>query len=187
MNSDNQSLVKRKTGYSTLLCYRKSVVVYDLTYHFCARFLDKRDRTYDQMIQAARSGKQNIVEGYVDAATSMEVALKLLNIARGSLQELIEDYRDYLRTRNLEIWEQDSDKVKYMRELGKKQDSSDYFINLAENRNDETIANMAIVLINQADVLIYKYIEFISAKFIKEGGFREKLTRVRIAERNNHR
>ena len=183
MMSDKEQLVPRKTGYSTLLCYRKTIIIYDLTYYFCARFLDKRDRTVDQMIQAARSGKQNIVEGYIDSSTSKEMALKLLNVARGSLQELIEDYRDYLRTRNLQIWDPESEKVRYMRQLGKQNYKSDYYIKLAESRTDETIANMAIVLINQADSLLYSYIGFVSDKFVKEGGFREKLTRVRLSER----
>ena len=79
--------------YTKLLCYQKAVVIYDLTFHFCNRFIAKSDRTFDQMVQAARSGKQNIVEGYTDATTSFEIAIKLYNIARGSLKELLEDYR----------------------------------------------------------------------------------------------
>ena len=79
-----------------MLFYKKAVTIYDLTFLFCARYIDKRDRTYDQMVQAARSGKQNIVEGYVDGATSLEMCLKLLNVARGSLMELLEDYEDYI-------------------------------------------------------------------------------------------
>ncbi len=89
--------INLNTNYHKLLCYQKSVVVYDLTYHFCSRFIDKHDRTYDQMIQAARSGKQNIVEGYGDMATSKEMGIKLFNVARASLMELAEDYGDYLR------------------------------------------------------------------------------------------
>lgn len=169
--------------YTRLLCYQKSVVVYDLTYHFCARFLDKRDRTYDQMIQAARSGKQNIVEGYVDSPTSTEMSIKLYNIARGSLNELLEDYKDYLRTRKLELWSMSSDKVAYVRKLGKEHNESEYFVNLAESRNDETIANIAIVLIYQADMLLKSFIDSEIKHFSKSGGFREKMTHIRLKNR----
>ena len=90
--------------YRNLIAYRKAVVIYDLTYHFCERFISIGDRTKDQMIQAARSGKQNIVEGKAASLTSAETHLNLLGVARSSFQELLEDYIDYLRTRNLRIW-----------------------------------------------------------------------------------
>ena len=94
-------------GYRNLLSYRKAEIVYDATVYFCSRFLDKRDRTYDQMIQAARSGKQNIVEGSMASATSKEMEIKLTNVARASLEELLTDYRDFLRTRRLAEWPKD--------------------------------------------------------------------------------
>lgn len=172
------------SSYSSLLCYKKAVVIYDLTYHFCTRFIDKRDRTYDQMIQAARSGKQNIVEGYTDASTSYEVALKLYNIARGSLKELLEDYHDYLRTRNLRLWELGSKENRAMRQLGKRELDSAYYLNLAESRSDETIANMLIVLLYQEDVVLKNFIESEGSRFATEGGFREKLSRIRLIERD---
>jgi four helix bundle suffix protein len=172
------------SSYSSLLCYKKAVVIYDLTYHFCTRFIDKRDRTYDQMIQAARSGKQNIVEGYTDASTSYEVALKLYNIARGSLKELLEDYHDYLRTRNLRLWELGSKENRAMRQLGKREFDSAYYLNLAESRSDETIANMLIVLLYQEDVVLKNFIESEGSRFATEGGFREKLSRIRLSERD---
>ena len=170
-------------NYETLICYQKAVIIYDLTFHFCSRFLDKRDRTCDQMIQAARSGKQNIVEGYTDASTSYEVALKLYNIARGSFKELLEDYRDYLRTRGLREWSVDSEQTKAMRKIGKEQLESNYYIQLAESRTDEVIANMLIVLLHQEDVVLVNFIEKEGEHFKQEGGFREKLTRIRLAER----
>ena len=169
--------------YSRLLCYQKSVIIYDLTYHFSTRFIDKHDRTFDQMIQAARSGKQNIVEGYVDSPTSTEMSIKLYNTARGSIAELLEDYKDYLRTRNLEIWDITSDKVEYMRKLGKERTESEYFIKLAECRDDETIANMAIVLIHQAETLLKKFIDSEIMRFSQDGGFREKMTKIRLQSR----
>ena len=171
-------------NYSSLLCYKKAVVIYDLTYHFCARFIDKKDRTYDQMVQAARSGKQNIVEGYTDASTSYEVALKLYNIARGSLMELLEDYHDYLRTRNLRLWELGSKENRAMRELGKRELDSAYYLSLAESRSDETLANMIIVLLHQEDVVLKSFIESEGRRFSAEGGFREKLLRIRLSERD---
>lgn len=172
------------SNYSKLLCYQKTVVIYDLTFHFCNRFLDKRDRTFDQMIQAARSGKQNIVEGHADMSTSKESGLKLFNVARGSILELLEDYKDYLRVRNMRLWEDDSVEMKTMAQLGVEHSDSNYFISLAESRSDEVIANMAIVLIRQALSLITKYIDKVSENFAKEGGFRERMTQVRLNTRN---
>ena len=170
-------------NYETLICYKKAVVIYDLTYHFCKRFIDIKDRTHDQMIQAARSGKQNIVEGYTDASTSYEVALKLYNIARGSFKELLEDYRDYLRTRGLCEWSVDSEQTKAMRKIGREHIDSSYYLNLAESRTDEVIANMLIVLLGQEDILLANFIEKEGERFKQEGGFREKLTRIRLSER----
>ena len=148
-----------------------------MTYHFCEKYLKRGDRTIDQMVQAARSGKQNIVEGMAVGETSKETMLKLLNVARASLQELLADYEDYLRVRKLRIWESDSVEVKAMRQLGLEHDDSKYFLELATSRNDEVVANMIIVLIQ-------RYYDWQYNKFIKEGGFREKLTKERLAERN---
>ena len=166
--------------YRNFIAYRKAVVIYDLTYHFCERFITLGDRTKDQMIQAARSGKQNIVEGKAASLTSAETHLKLLGVARSSFQELLEDYIDYLRTRNLRIWETESKEVEAMRELGIKHRDSKFFIELAEARNDEVIANMTIVLLYQEDVLLRKHIEKQIKRFVDEGGFKESLTKARI-------
>ena len=170
--------------YERLLCYKKAKIIYDLTFHFCSRFIDKRDRTHDQMIQAARSGKQNIVEGYVDSATSYEVALKLYNIARGSLRELYEDYKDYIATRGLRLWEGSSTEVMAMRKLGKEHDDVEFFLELDKKRDDEVIANMLLVLLRQEDLLLSNFIESEAKRFSVEGGFREKLTRIRLEKRN---
>ena len=169
--------------YCNLIAYRKAVVIYDLTYHFCERFIAIGDRTKDQMIQAARSGKQNIVEGKAASLTYAEMHLNLLGIARSSFQELLEDYFDYLRTRNLRIWETDSKEVEAMRELGVKHRDSKFFIELAETRNDEVIANMVIVLLHQEDVLLRKHIEKQISRFVDEGGFRESLTKARTEKK----
>ena len=169
--------------HSTLKGYRKAEVIYDMTYYFCAKYLKYGDRTIDQMVQAARSGKQNIIEGMAVGETSKEMLLKLLYVAKGSLQELLADYEDYLRTRHLRQWESDSVEVKTMRKLGLEHDNSDYFLSLADTRNDEVVANMIIVLIHQADTLIDRYYKYQYNKFLKEGGFREQLTRERLANR----
>ena len=137
--------------YRDFTAYQKAVIIYDLTYHFCNRFIGYGDRTKDQMIQAARSGKQNIVEGKAASLTSYETHLKLLNVARASFQELLVDFEDYLRTRKLQIWEADSAKVKAMRELGIKHNSPDFFIRLAEERdNKETKIILSFIVIKGA-------------------------------------
>ena len=165
--------------YRNLIAYRKAVVIYDLTYYFCERFITVGDRTKDQMVQAARSGKQNIVEGKAASLTSAETHLKLLGVARSSFQELLEDYLDYLRTRKLRIWETSSKEVEAMRELGLSHTNSKFFLELAESRNDEVIANMAIVLLYQEDVLLRKHIEKQIKRFVDDGGFRESLAKAR--------
>ncbi len=172
-------------SYRTFLAYRKAEIIYDITYYFCNKYLNRGDRTIDQMVQAARSGKQNIVEGKEAARTSYETLLKLLNVARASLQELLVDYEDYLRVRNLRQWSVDSVEVAAMRKLGREHSDGSYFLSLAQSRNDEVVANMVIVLICQADVLLNRYLQKQEEKFIKEGGFREKLTRERVAYRKN--
>ena len=170
-------------GYRKLKAYRKAEVIYDLTYYFCNKYLKLGDRTIDQMVQAARSGKQNIVEGNEVAETSAETMLKLLGVARGSLQELLVDYEDYLRVRNMRLWADDSKEVSAMRNLGKEHEDGAYFLALAQTRSDEVVANMVIVLIYQADALLNGYIKRKYRDFLKEGGFREKLTRERKQNR----
>ena len=113
-----QNFIPPHGGYEELLSFQKARVVYDATVCFCERFLQKRDRTVDQMVQAARSGKQNILEGSQVSGTSKEGEIKLLNVARASLEELLEDYRDFLRVRNAPLWEKDSKEARFVRRLG---------------------------------------------------------------------
>ena len=177
-------LVQPNRNYTSLLCYQKALVIYDMTYYFCERFLDKRDRTHDQMLQAARSGKQNIVEGTVDKSSSYEMMIKLLNVSRGSHMELLEDFHDYLRVRKLRLWEAASKEVAAMRRLGTEHSESDFFINLAVTRSDETIANMIIVLLHQAETLTMRYIRHIEEEFREQGGIKEKMYAVRVKARD---
>ena len=184
MERKNTNTINLSSDYKRLLCYQKAVVVYDLTYHFCSRFLKSGDRTIDQMIQAARSGKQNIVEGYGNLGTSKEMGIKLLRVSHGSHMELLEDYYDYLRVRGMRIWDRESKEAKAMSELGKTNSDSQYFVSLAESRTDETIANMTIILIKQCMILTQKYIERTIENFTHEGGFREKMTKIRLDTRS---
>ena len=172
-------------SYRTFLAYRKAEVIYDMTCYFCRKYLKCGDRTIDQMVQAARSGKQNIIEGKEAARTSYETLLKLINVARSSLQELLADYEDYLRVRQLRKWGKESKEAVAMRKLGVEHKDSAFFLSLAESRSDEVVANMVIVLICQADVLLDRYLHKQEEKFVKEGGYREKLTRERVAYRQN--
>lgn len=171
-------------SYRRLKVYRKAEIIYDLTFYFCGKYLRKGDRTIDQMVQAARSGKQNIIEGNEVANTSTETFLKLLDVAQGSLQELLADYEDYLRVRNLRLWSPISKEVTAMRKLGIEHEDSAYFLSLAQTRSDEAVANMVIVLIYQADTLLNGYFRKRYNDFLQEGGFRERLTRERLAHRN---
>jgi four helix bundle protein len=111
-------------GYEKLISFQKARVVYDGTALFCRRFLQKSDRTHDQMVQAARSGKQNILEGCQASGTSKEAEIKLVNVARASLEELPEDYRDYLRMRSLRLWAKDSKEALFVRKLGARKHTS---------------------------------------------------------------
>ncbi len=174
-------------SYRRLKVYRKAEIIYDLTFYFCGKYLRKGDRTIDQMVQAARSGKQNIIEGNEVANTSTETFLKLLDVAQGSLQELLADYEDYLRVRNLRLWSPRSKEVTAMRKLGIEHEDSAYFLSLAQTRSDEVVANMVIVLIYQADTLLNGYFRKRYNDFLQEGGFRERLTRERLAHRNKEK
>ena len=176
------NLIPKTGDYKKLLTYKKAEIIYDLTYYFCQTYLSKGDRTVDQMIQAARSGKQNIVEGSAASGTSKETEIKLTNVAKASLQELLIDYEDYIRTRNLNLWEKDSVQALKMRELGKTQ-TSNYFLEIAKTRTPETIANMTICLIHQEDYLLEKQIDKLSKDFLEKGGFKEQMYKARKENR----
>ena len=179
-----ENIIRNRGDYRQLLCYRKAEAIFDITYFFTHKFLHVNDRTIDQMVQAARSGKQNIIEGYAAGATSAEGELRLLNVAKSSLKELLADYEDYLRTRKLRQWEEDSVEFAKAQELGREHDDSEFWMEIVSSRSDETIANIAVVLLHQTDYLLYRFMEKLSSRFVGEGGFREKLSRVRKYERN---
>ena len=166
--------------------YKVSKIIYDITYLFTRRFLSARDRTTDQMVQAARSGKQNIVEGSKAATTSMETQLKLTNVAKASLQELLEDYEDYLRVRELTIWDKDSEKALQTRKFCATHLDDAYYREAVKVRSDETVANIAIILIHQADVLLQGLINRQQSDFLAQGGIREQMSQARRQWRSTH-
>lgn len=176
-------LIPRKGNYKQLLSYQKSEAIFDITYYFCHNFLKRGDRTVDQMIQAARSGKQNIVEGCAASSTSSKTEIRLISVAKASLHELLEDYEDYLRTRNHRQWEKDSVELNVMRKLGREHNDAAFFMNIVRTRPPETIANMAIVLIKQTDFLLYRQLQRLANDFLKEGGFSERMANFRRKSR----
>lgn len=175
-----EELISRRTDYRKLLSYQKAEALYDITFHFCHTFLRQSDRTTDQMIQAARSGKQNIVEGCTASATSTETELKLYNVAKASLQELLVDYEDYLRVRGLAQWSNDSPELLKVRNLGREHNDSAFWLGEVRGGDAQLTANTAIVLIRQIDFLLYRHLKTAEQKFIDSGGFREKMYRMRI-------
>ena len=180
-----ERILPPRGDYKTLLSFQKSEVVYDITFRFAHKFLSKGDRTIDQMIQSARSGKKNILEGSKAALTSKETEIKLTNVARASLEELLDDYKDFLRARDLKLWEKDSKQAQYVRTLGRKtpQSYEDYREHV-ETRSPEIVANIAICLIHQTNYLIDQQLKRLEQDFLETGGLRERMTRARINYRN---
>jgi four helix bundle suffix protein len=174
-------------GYENLLSFKKARVVYDGTALFCGRFLRRSDRTCDQMVQAARSGKQNILEGSQASGTSKEMEIKLINVARASLEELLEDYRDYLRVRALRLWQKDSKEALFVRKLGaRKNESYESYRTYLESRPAEVVANILICLIHQTNYLLDRQLRQLEKAFVEQGGLRERMIRARLKERSKH-
>lgn len=181
MLEDPTNFLPAGGNYQDLLSYRKSEIVYDFTFRFCERFLKRGDRTIDQMVQAARSGKQNIAEGSKASITSTEMELKLTNVARASLEELLLDYQDYLRVRDFPLWEKDSKEALYTRKLGKTgNESYETYRSYMDTRPPEVLANIAICLIHQANYLLDQQIRRLEKDFLEKGGLRENMTRARL-------
>ena len=180
-----QNFIPAHGGYEELLSFQKARVVYDATVCFCERFLDRRDRTVDQMVQAARSGKQNILEGSQASGTSKETELKLVNVARASLEELLEDYRDFLRVRDEPFWDKNSEEALFVRRLGgRKNRSYETYRTYIETRPGPIVANILICLIHQTNYLLDQQLRQLEQAFLKEGGLRERMTRARLRSRS---
>jgi restriction system protein len=171
-------LIPPHGGYRKLRSFQCAQLVYDATVVFCERFVDKRSRTHDQMIQAARSGVQNIAEGSMASATSKKTELKLTGVARASLEELLLDYEDFLRQRGLGIWAKDSPEAlavrrKYRSDMSDVSDRSDPYG--LKSASAEVAANTLICLINQASYLLGRQLQKLERAFLAEGGFTERL------------
>lgn len=197
--------IRPSGGYRTLRSFQIATLIYDSTYWFCERYLEPRSRMSDQMIQAARSGRQNIAEGSRASAASSQTELRLMNVARASLEELLLDYEDFLRHRRLPRWAPDSAEAAAVRKIGQtrrdRSDSSDQpdpsnlsdegryalYAKWLDHVDPAIRANALICLINQANYLLDKQIEALEAQFIAEGGYSEQLAAARLAKRNADR
>ena len=181
MPPPDDSFLPKTGNYQELLSYQKAEIVYDLTFRFCERFLNYKDRTIDQMVQAARSGKQNIAEGSKAAKTSSEMELKLTNVARASLEELLLDFQDYLRTRNHPIWDKNSKEALYVRKLGNQSNESyETYREFADTRDGGVVANIGLCLTHQANYLLDKQIARLEKDFLEKGGLKELMYKARV-------
>lgn len=178
------NFLPQRGNFRSLIAFQKTECIYDITVLFTRKFLQRGDRTIDQMVQAARSGKQNIAEGCSASTTSKETEIKLLNVAKASLQELLLDYEDYLRINNLCKWDATNPRLLKLRELCTCHNDSSYYRGIFEKCTDEMAANMTITLIHQTDVFLRKLIERAKDDFLKNGGIKEQMTRGRISYRN---
>lgn len=182
------SALRRRTMYTELRFYQRSDVLYQLTQVFVHRFLKPYgDRTVDQMVQAARSSKQNIVEGSSDGETSLESELKLLGFARGSNKELLEDYQDYLKRKGYTEWYGTHPRFNAMHDFCRKHYKFEDYKDLLPKMNDEEMANIAICLCHQVDAAMNKYIERKDREFTTEGGVRERMTAARLDQRGTQK
>lgn len=183
---NNQGFIPPHGGYRNLFSYQKAEIIYDGTVYFTDRFFNKYDRTVGQMVQAARSGKQNIAEASMASGTSKEMEIKLTNVARASLEELLIDYEDFLRTQKLPLWPKDHKLVARMRALNKSVPKPTYetFKKAIENESPEICANALIALIKIATYLLKQQIKQLETAFLKEGGIRERMTAARNKEKN---
>lgn len=176
----NNNVIPPYGGYKNLQSYKMAEIVFDATIEFCNRFIDRRSRTHDQMVQAARSGKQNIAEGSVASGTSKKIELKLIGIARASLEELLVDFQDFLRQRNLFLWDKDYPMSKEVRGLCYRENRS-YMTYKTYITQDfpEVAANTMICIIHQTNYLLDKQLRALEKEFLENGGFTERLYTVR--------
>jgi four helix bundle suffix protein len=188
-------MLRPSGGYRTLRSFQATTVIYDATVSFCDRFVDKRSRTVDQMVQAARSGRQNIAEGSRASATSSQTELRLVNVARASLDELLLDYEDFLRQRGLRAWEKDDPQARAVRAVGRIRPaertnqidsaSGAEYAGWLKHTDPDVVANAVICLIHQAAYLLDRQILALEQQFIQEGGYSENLAAARRAARQH--
>ena len=177
-------LIPPHGGYRELQSYQMSEIVYDATIVFCDRFIDRRSRTHDQMVQAARSGKQNIAEGSMASGTSKKTELKLVGVARASLEELLLDFQDFLRQRKLPLWGKEHEQALAVRKLAYNKNRSYLtYKTYVEASPPEVAANTLICLIHQTNYLLDQQLKALERDFLKNGGFTERLYRMRSERR----
>lgn len=189
----HETAVRPHGGYRRLRSFQVTEIIYDATVSFCDRFVGKRSRTHDQMVQAARSGRQNIAEGSRASATSSQTELRLVNVARASLDELLLDYEDFLRQRGLPLWGKDDSRAIAVREVGRHDptDSSDRtdrsdrgkYSPWLDHRDPAVIANALICLIHQANYLLDRQLAGLERQFVTQGGYSERLHAARLRQR----
>ncbi len=187
--------IRPSGGYRKLRSFQTTTVIYDATVSFCERFMDKRSRTVDQMVQAARSGRQNIAEGSRATATSSQTELRLINVARASLDELLLDFEDFLRQRGLRQWGKDDPEAREVRAVGQKKDRSDQadrtdgeaYSRWLAGKDPAVVANTVICLIHQANYLLDQQIAGLERQFVEGGGYSEQLAKARIEKREKDR
>lgn len=185
---NREGFIPKHGGYRNLITYQKAEIIYDGTIYFTNRALKKYDRTIDQMVQAARSGKQNIVEASMASATSKEMEIKLTNVARASLEELKIDYEDFLRSNKYEIWGKDHKYTQRFRELNRTPNATyETYKKAIEHEQLEICANSMICLINIVSYLLAQQIKSLEQAFLNEGGLRERMTKARIDKRNQNK
>jgi four helix bundle suffix protein len=181
-------LIPPHGGYRELLSYQMAEIVLDATVVFCNRFIERRSRTHDQMVQAARSGKQNIAEGSMVSGTSKKSELKLIGVARASLEELLLDFQDFLRQKELPLWDKNHPEAKRVRALCYKKDKSySTYRTYFENSSAETAANASICIVHQTNYLLDQQLRALEKGFLKEGGFTEKLYHARSQMRDRRK
>ena len=167
-------------GYRSLRSYQMAEIVYDATTVFCERFIERRSRTHDQMVQAARSGKQNIAEGSMASGTSKKTELKLIGVARASLEELLLDFQDFLRQRGLELWEKQDERAQAVRKIAfEEYRSYKSYRTYIEEQNSEIAANTMLCLVHQTNFLLDQQLRQLEASFLENGGFTERLYQMR--------
>ncbi len=191
--SEPRKTLRHHGGYRRLRSFRITEIIYDGTVAFCDRFVNKRSRTHDQMVQAARSGRQNIAEGSRASATSSQTELRLVNVARASLEELLLDYEDFLRHRGLPLWNKDDQRALAIRRIGQLSSgnqpvdvdsaNADAYADFLKNTDPAVVANTLICLIHQANYLLDRQIAGLEKQFIQEGGYSEQLHAARLQER----
>jgi four helix bundle suffix protein len=183
-----QPFLPKKGNYRGLLVYQKAECIYDITFYFAHHyFVERKDRTIDQVVQAARSAKQNIAEGCAAASTSAETEIKLIGVARASMKETLEDFKDYLRTRRLEEWAKDDPRTRQTQEYCKKHNRPEDYMKDIEKRSPEAICNIAITLICQYDVMMGRLLDRLQKDFVEKGGIREQMTAARLGYRNEQK